>query len=384
MLSCLIASLWGCGQVELRDHLENDGIAPGPVTEVSVENLPGGAKISYRPPADNDLLYVQAEYEIRDGVRQEVRSSYYNNSLNVMGFGQEKTYDVHLYAVDRSGNRSERITVQINPSTPPVLKAYRALDYRGGFGGIHVSSENVDRANLIITTIIKGADGAWRDYDKYYSELPAINFSVRGLDAEPTQFGVYVIDRWENSSDTLIKEITPLYERELDKGQFRELRLANDPVNIWPLTGLWDGVMNNVNQGFSSTSAFPKSFQFSIGEAKVLSRFRIWGTGSQDRHLSASNIREFEVWGGNNPTADGSYDSWTFLGEYEIVKPSGLPEGQLTDEDRAYAAAGFEFEFPAGMEPVSYLRFNILSTFITPRNAATGAAWATEVSIWGQ
>src|SRR3546814_670774 len=206
-----------CSSDLLRDHLENDNTSPEPVTDVVVENHAGGAKISYRPPADGDLLYVQGEYEIRDGVRQEVRSSYYNNSLTINGFGQEKEYEVHLYAVDRSGNRSEGIAVQVNPHTPPVLKAFQGLDYKGGFGGIHVSAENVDRANLAITTIIKDADGEWRDYDKYYSELPAIDFSVRGLEAEPTQFGVYVIDRWENSSDSLRKEITPLFEREKRK-----------------------------------------------------------------------------------------------------------------------------------------------------------------------
>src|SRR3546814_7034852 len=99
------------------------------------------------------------------------------------------------------------------------------------------------------------------------------------------------------SSDVCSSDL--LFERELEKGRFSELKLANDPVNLWPLTGLWDGG-TAVNQGFSSGSAFPKSFQFSIGDAKVLSRFRIWGTGSQDRHLMASNIKEFEVWGSNN------------------------------------------------------------------------------------
>jgi hypothetical protein len=43
-----------------------------------------------------------------------------------------------------------------------------------------------------------------------------------------------------------------------------------------------------------------------------------------------------------------------------MVKPSGLPCGQLSDEDIARAIEGIEFEFPPGTPKIRYIRFKTL------------------------
>lgn len=383
LLSGVICLLSSCDKVELRDNLEQDGVAPGPVTDVTFEGLPGSAKISYSLPDDVDILYVVGEYEIRPGVGYNVKSSYYSNSLTVVGFGTTDEYNVDLYAVDRSGNRSEKTTVTIRPLPPPVQTAFATLDYVQGFGGIYLTFENTAKANLIANVLIKDEHGDWVEYDKYYMSLPLGAYSVRGLDAIPTTFGVSIYDRWENRSDTLVREITPIHETQLNKSMFSALALPGDGNNAWNLTGLWDNVTANTGGGISSTGAFPTRFNFNLGTRSKLSRFKFWGV-HDGRQYSSGNVKEFELWGSNDPDPQGSFDGWELLGFYTVVKPSGLPEGELSADDSAVAVAGFDFDVSQDAPPVKYLRINILSSFGSPRNSANGTAWMREITLWGE
>ena len=54
---------------------------------------------------------------------------------------------------------------------------------------------------------------------------------------------------------------------------------------------------------------------------------------------------------------------WTLLTTCESYKPSGLPAGQISNEDKEYASAGEEFIFPTDAPAVRYIRFKALSTF---------------------
>jgi hypothetical protein len=49
--------------------------------------------------------------------------------------------------------------------------------------------------------------------------------------------------------------------------------------------------------------------------------------------------------------------------ECESIKPSGLPEGQLSDEDVALVAAGEEFTCPAEAPASRYLRIKVLENW---------------------
>ena len=54
-----------------------DSESPGPVTDIEVTNVPGGADINYKIPSDNDLLYVKASYELENGTKSSVMVSMY-------------------------------------------------------------------------------------------------------------------------------------------------------------------------------------------------------------------------------------------------------------------------------------------------------------------
>src|SRR3546814_3127712 len=67
---------------------------PLSVLNPKVENLPGASEITYNLPQSEGVLYVKAVYEIRPGVIQEAKASFYSNSIRVEGFGKAGEYEI--------------------------------------------------------------------------------------------------------------------------------------------------------------------------------------------------------------------------------------------------------------------------------------------------
>jgi hypothetical protein len=70
------------------------------VTNPQVENLNGGAKISYVLPADDDLFGVKAVYSLNDGKVRESFASASRDSIILESYGTTGQYTVTLYAID--------------------------------------------------------------------------------------------------------------------------------------------------------------------------------------------------------------------------------------------------------------------------------------------
>lgn len=147
-----------------------------------------------------------------------------------------------------------------------------------------------------------------------------------------------------------------------DKSLFQAMFLPGDLGDAygWYLYYLWD---NSTNEpGFhTQNQTAPVSFTFDMGATAKLNYFKLWQRMSG--LYNYGNLKRFEVWGSNNPNTDGSWDSWTMLGSFTSVKPSGLPTGQNSDADTRFAEAGEPFLFPANVPSVRYLRFKVLESW---------------------
>jgi hypothetical protein len=154
----------------------------------------------------------------------------------------------------------------------------------------------------------------------------------------------------------------PAFERELPKAGFKVLELPTDVKDGgygWLISYLWD---ENYNPpGFASQSIIPCWFTIDCGKAAALSRFKVWQ--ANDRLYQKESVKTFELYGSNQPAADGSWNSWTKIGAYTSIKPSGLPVGQNSDEDVTYAEAGEVFSIPQGTAPFRYYRFKLLTNW---------------------
>ena len=125
-------------------------------------------------------------------------------------------------------------------------------------------------------------------------------------------------------------------------------------------------------------------FTFDLGVQAELSRLKYWqrldsGGGWLYAH---GNPRIFEIWGrADAPDPNSEWDGWILLTTCESVKPSGLPLGlgMWNAEDREYAEKGEEFEFPAGLSPVRYIRINVLTNWSNTQFICFQQMW-----FWGR
>lgn len=368
---------------EVHSSLYAEGNAPGPLSNTAVVNLPGAAQITYSLPHDNTILYVKADYENRPGSKREVKTSYYTNQLTVDGFGDTLEHTISLYVVNRSEQVSPPVTVKVKPLTPPVVAVFKSLSVTPDFGGLRIAFTNEAKADVAIYTLAENANHIMEQAHVNYTLLPSGVYTMRGFDSTARKFSFYVKDRFGNTSDTLTATYKPLYEKILDKALFRKIQLPTDVGDDWglPMENMWNGSITGFWDMFhTQTKPFPMWFTFDMGVTVKLSRMTLWQrqTPATDWIYSANNPKKYEVWGSNNPDPDGGWNNWTKLVEHEVKKPSGLPLGQVTQDDIAAAVKGEEMTIPLDKQPVRYLRFRILETFT---NSATNIA---EVSIWGQ
>lgn len=389
LLSVLLAS---CKEDTRVDFVDEGAPAPGQVTDVAVENRPGGAVIRYTLPTDRNLLYVRAEYEIKPGVVRETKSSYYKDSLVIEGFGEPNLYDVKLYSVGRNEKESEPFVVQINPTVAPVQLASKS--FRGTFGGVAIDFENPEQANLAIVLLADtGNQGYLSELITYYTSSAKGTFNYRGvdgLDPEEQEFSMYIRDRWGNYSDTVSAAVTPWFEEYIPKSTWNAYTLPGDiqPVNAgYPTTRIWDedyGV-----DGFHGieTQVLPHNITWDLGRTVKLSRLKYYPRKHADDRWKRGHAKVFEIWGSVSPNPTGELDdSWIPLGRFESVKPSG-PGPQITQEDIAFADEGIEFEFvasdfaPSPYTPIRYIRFRTINTYA---NASFSTVHISELSFWGE
>lgn len=365
-----------------------DNTPPERISHVQIEPLPGGAKISYDLPKNTDISYVRCDYLFK-GEKKEARSSIYNNYVLVEGLGEIEPCEFSLYLVDHSENQSEPYTDSFTPLEPPYQTIFKTISMEPDFGGVTIRWKNENKAIIGAFLLAVNDEGEWDEYDLVFSALKDDKHSIRGYNTDKRLFGVSLVDQFGNTTDTLKFSAIPLYEKELDKKKFKEGYLNGDNNSVngsRPLKNIWDGNLSviwhtNANAGFTP----PQTFTIDLGVNAQLSRFLLYNR--YDFSYAQHNPRFFEIWG----TKDFSHDvhdefwkgeawkdEWTLLGDYEVVKPSGLPLGQVTEEDKAAEKAGFEFMFESGAGEFRYLRFVVKETW-----ARTSALHINEVTIFG-
>lgn len=371
----------GCKKSDHYRELDSsDKTKPGVVTNVRVRNINGASIISYSLPANNNLLYVQANYAINNGVSRQTKSSYFLDTIRVEGFHSSKDYTVTLYAVSRANIQSEPVTVTVHPDTPYYQLVRKSIKLSPDFGGLNIKAKNINKSNIGMNFVsIDPATNRFVIQDQHFTSTDSINYSVRGYRPDPTRFGVFVTDEFGNVSDTSIVSLTPLYEELLDKSKFFNFPLPSDAVigygGIVPY--LWDGQTQEVN-GFQPWSTLPgtlgatKRIQctFGVGRSYKLSHFKMYFRG-----YGYDNPKNFTIYGsssdnpGDAATIGGlpfgtQVGDWVVIGNYRVPDPpSGLPQGQTNSADQAFLNAGVDFNVSFDAKTVKYIRIVVKDTW---------------------
>lgn len=374
----------GCSETDINGP-KTIGQKPDPVTEYTVTNLNGGAMITFKMPASDDLLYVKAEYTLASGLKRETKSSLYKNYLTVNGFEKAGEFNITLYAVAKGEVVSDPTTVMINTLTPPYELTRNTIGLIETFGGVNISFKNETKADLSIQLLEKNEKNEWTEKYTYYTNISESNFSVRGYEPVTKEFGVCVKDRWGNISDTLKKSCTPLYEELIPKTDWKKFDLPEDQNKPhptypqWSFEKMWDGKIGSDDMFHTAPmiEVWPAPFTIDLGHQVSFSRMKLFQR--QSSVYAANNVRLFEIYGSNDPSLDGSWSNWTKMGSFEVIKPSGSESTSITNEDKEVAKNGHDFEFSPLLPPFRYVRFKILESWGRSQSIAIA-----EMTFWGK
>jgi len=169
----------------------------------------------------------------------------------------------------------------------------------------------------------------------------------------------------------------------LDKAKFKRWNTPDFPYteyNIgrgYNIEKLWDEVYTEYGYIYLETQPLPRSFTFDLGQLAIIDRIRLSPNWSSQLYKNG-NIKKAEIWGSATPDVSTDFSTWTYLGTLESVKPSGLPLGQTTAADLAYAQAGENFQLADNLPPVRYIRFVVQDTW-----SGSISMHITELTFWG-
>ncbi|RGN40288.1 DUF4959 domain-containing protein [Bacteroides oleiciplenus] len=367
----------GCDDISMKP-ITSGSDAPGMITNISVENQPGQAVITYSIPKNQNILYIKAVYPLANGETREVKASYYTNKIVVDGFADTNEHTIKLYAVNRSESSSEPAEVTIKPLENPIWEVFRSLKILPDFAGVKIRGENPTRANIAVEVLEKDTLGNWQMMPSIYTSAMEFSRTNRGLDTIPYNFAVTVRDRFLNYTDTIYETITPFFEEKIDMSRFTELKLTGDaeksPENpsLPGLSSIWMNAPDYKNwqrfmTGRSQTD--PQFVTFNMNKEVKLSRIKITNFGESSGNVDFyvdGHMRVFEIWGlGKNELINGDWsDDWQLLGRFENIKPSGLPLNQNSSEDIEAGRAGFDYDFDTEAGKVQYIRIKCIENWV--------------------
>lgn len=376
----------GCDE---HEHLpvSSDPNSPSKVENVQYTAINGGVDITYDLPADKDLLYVKAVYTNTLGEQSEVKTSIFDNKIQILGFGDTEEKDIALYSVDRSDNVSEAVNIKVTPLTPPLDLIEPSLSIIADYGGARFIWENETKTPIVIELMIRNSRGEMQILESVYTEAKSSEHALRDLESVPTLFAGLIKDNYGNVSDTVFadtpdKLLTPLFEERLDKTLFAAVYLDND--DNWNAWGDYFGIFDDIpttmgHTGGTGTGTGTNIFTVDLGVNAALSRIRLNSRLRKTQEIYGRGApKQYKLYGATTiPGTDGNLDDWTFLRTCDVWKPSGLPLGSLSDEDVIQYTAGFEFIFDLPIE-IRYFRIEVTETW---DNAAF--CNITEMTVWG-
>lgn len=386
--------LYGSCNEETVGQYPIDSVPPGPVTNVQVkEAFGGGAVISYTIPEDLDLLGVKASYTLDTGEQVEVIASAYNSEISVEGFAEVKEHPVTLRAIDKSRNESKPVTIQITPKRAPIFEVMESLQIFNDFGGIQLQWQNPDQKDIIIIVSKPVPDSQLTEsvQNIYSSAQDGIGY-VRGFPAEPQTFIVEVQDKWGNKTESKSQDCLPLYEEKVNSQKYwKRWNPADIPYDQYPgnygIEKIWDGknMLSGSTNIYSSNRGVSMPFRitFDMQQVYKLSRLKLYQRTGSSYLYNQQSPKHFKIYGSlnRNVTLDATEPDrqWIELGEFESIKPSGLPLGKYSQEDLDWAGGGEEFTFPIQLAtPVRY----IMLEFIENWGGVEGTAFS-ELEFWG-
>jgi len=223
LLVSVIAGISACTEEQRYMSSKEDPTPTGAPTNISYKPLYGGARLFYTVPRDEHLASVNAEYTNERGDTYFFSSSFYKDSLDVIGFGDEKEYTVYLYGVNRAGVASKKVPYQVTPLEPAISRVAKSIVLLPGFSSVLLDWENeLEQVVNVYASYQYMDNGTPRDLMQAFSSTKAIDRRfVEGIfpdEDTPVAVQVWVEDRYGNQSEKIdFGDVFVLTDAPLDK-----------------------------------------------------------------------------------------------------------------------------------------------------------------------
>lgn len=406
---CILAV--ACKKQE-RFATEKDGQAPGKVTLDEYVPLYGGARFFYTLPADEDLLGVEAVYTNKNNQTFKFMSSYFIDSVDVYGFANIEEYTVQLFAVDRSGNRSEPLNVPVIPLEPAYAKVASTIQAKPGFSSFFLDWQNELEQNITVYVDYEFPDkGQTRNLTTVFSsnllqDRRFINDLFLGSN-EKVKVKVRVGDIFGNITEPIDKGEFSLYEDIQIPKQAWVLPNANDSIGGIPMVfgnGLEgrsakviDGIIDrgdNLNfmhtqsrgrTGRTADGNMPWNFIIDLGAHYEISRIittqRHSGglaNVSRGQYYRNENVGLYNVYIWDDDTND-----WEYVMQHKILVPTNLTELEFVKVGEAGDMAYMYPDNPAYTKPTRWFRYEALKSF-NGNYTLDNANCLSEITLFGK
>ena len=368
--------LWlaGCEEAKRYEISGGDSTPPGMPVFIDSEPLPGGARVYFRSPADEDLLSVEASYVNASGKRMRFAASYFARSVDVLGFGSEGDHTIELYAVDRSGNRSKSITETVFALEPPLISIAKTVKVLPSFASILAVWRNDPQESVYVEVDFSYTrNGVRHDNTRIFATFQSEMRSIDAIDlhnGEPVSVKVSVRDKYDNTVTATNSTIVLLTDEEIEKSGWT---LPGNDVPIGGITQSPGSNMDMVIDGiiemdiqynyFITTEANPWNIIIDLGREYELSRivthqrwsgYETLGT-AQGNLYRGQNVLTYNLYGWN----DGVH-TWEWLLRYDI-KPPVVNDTEYTIMGKEGDMSFLYPDEPKFSKPTRYLRFEAVS-----------------------
>jgi hypothetical protein len=227
LLLLVFAGFYSCKEGDRFEISSDDKIPPSAPVFDSVQALPGGARLFYKIPADEDLISIEASFTAANGKLVKSAVSFYAKSLDVFGFADTLEHTLQLYALDKAGNKSATVDVHVTPLKPAFIKVAESLTIKPSFTALMVSWENELQQSInIYVDFSYSLNGTTRSVRQAISSKKLTDRQfIKDLDipgTEPVRVHFSVADIYGNESESYdLGELHVMRDEMLDKSKMR-------------------------------------------------------------------------------------------------------------------------------------------------------------------
>ena len=385
------ASLLLLGSCEESKRFEisgNDSTPPGTPVFDGFEPLPGGAKVFFIPPADQDVLYIEASYVNVVGKRLRFAASFAAGQVDVSGFGREGEHIIELCAVDCAGNRSTSVFATVEALEPPAVMLAKSVDVLSSFSSMLVKWTNELKEPLYVWVDLSYAKNGVRQnhttvFNTYLTETRSVD-SLKLYNDEPVMVKVSISDMYDNTVQAKDTTIVLLVDGVIPKGGWSLIPAGAVMGGITQVSGLRretviDGVIDVDEENFFvTTQNNPWNMIIDLGEEFEISRivthqrwtgYNIDGNPDIRGNLyRGDNVLTSQLYGW-----DETAQSWDFLSRRVIIPPV-----VKTNDDYLILGKAGDMAFIYPAEP----QFSKPTRFV--RFEAINGKYISEITLYGR